>query len=225
MDARLRYKWLFFYILLFIRVDRRIFEQYNNLPERVIKSQKSICYVIIVSGGVVRFARVTKRLVYSSFIVATLVFLTLVLHQLETTVFTDSFANRVHEWLQFVNGSWPTIDENNRRRTVEFASQIFTQMVIGIVPVVGILLFFWRLVRLERQQRMNVMEMIRIRDQVIIATILNRIPPEQREEERQRLQLDIQRADNRWNEDHLRQLVGSDNLQFVQNKIYENVVY
>jgi len=98
-------------------------------------------------------------------------------------------------------------------------------MVIGIVPVVGILLFFWRLVRLERQQRMNVMEMIRIRDQVIIATILNRIPPEQREEERQRLQLDIQRADNRWNEDHLRQLVGSDNLQFVQNKIYENVVY
>ena len=178
----------------------------------------------MISGGVVRFARVTKRLVYSSFIVATLVFLTLALHQLETTVFTDSFAHRVHEWLQFVNGSWPTIDENNRRRTVEFASQIFTQMVIGIVPVAGILLFFWRLVRLERQQRMNVMEMIRIRDQVIIATILNRIPPEQRAEERQRLQLDIQRADNVWNEDHLRQLVGEDNFQFVQNKIYENVV-
>ena len=134
----------------------------------------------------------------------------------------DDTAKLVHVWAQFVTGPWPRWEEAAiNRKSVGFAGGVLFRSLLVVVPIYGIFDIFKRVVRLEREETMKFLDILRLRDRAIKNELMNEVPIERRDSASKSYDKAFEEGSKRFTEGHLRDLFGKEKADKIIKSEFE----
>jgi hypothetical protein len=137
---------------------------------------------------------------------------------------SDHLANELSFWGQLFTSNWPSWKDGGVSRDgFWYSFGIAFRATLAYAPIAGMVGIFWKLVRVEKEQRMNIYDALQSRDRAIERQILNLLPEKIRAASIEPLRAAIREAAEMWEKDYLPNVVGSETAQRIENRLRERV--
>jgi hypothetical protein len=136
---------------------------------------------------------------------------------------SDSTAEDLHVWLQFLTTNWPNWQRALDRQSVWFAVAVSIRFALAYALLGGVWATFTRLLT-WKEQTMKIADALRFRDRAIELEVLNILPPDQRDHARELVHKAIEDASKSWETEHLPVLMGPELAKEFVRRLHEEPI-
>jgi len=138
---------------------------------------------------------------------------------------TDRAAEPFNAWFQFIFGNWPKWEGVINRRSHWFSAVMVFKLLLIITPIYGIFATLGKLVALERSQLMRIIDLINLRDILLIDAVTDKlkIPEEQKETVEYQLRMAFEAANDELYNEQAPILLGLENARLLKERLDKDI--
>jgi hypothetical protein len=139
---------------------------------------------------------------------------------------SDAQARHFHYWFQAICGDWAQdIEKYFDRKSLEFGSVLAAQLLLALAPIGAIFGIFWWIVNFEkRRQVMRYIDLISIRDTLIMREIMNQTPVRERNRMSEVLLKAFEETDKKFQTEELPNFFTPDLVIKVREELYQDII-
>jgi hypothetical protein len=135
-------------------------------------------------------------------------------------------AHSFHVWFQFICGNWPSGWDGVINNTPSyFAAAIVLRLFLGLGPIYGLIVIFGKLITLERGQLMKMIDLINLRDILIMNALTSNpdVPDEQKQKVENQLRKAFDVANDELYNEQAPIILGPENAKLLRDHLNRDI--